>query len=167
MTTYANGGSYSDSLIRSLRSRSRGAGHQSTDTSHAPPRSDSRLATAVAVSSTQVGRRLEGQRLRIETGHRTLKERLQRILAEVDRPTPGQSEAPRARRFSAIGHDQAEGGPLQRSHVHARPAHVIKLKPRADLQIARCSAMYFRQQSGCGSLVRVAPEQGVVFQWPL
>jgi hypothetical protein len=88
-------------------------------------------------------------------------ERLQRILTEVDRPTPGQSQAPRARKFSAIGHDQAEGGPLQRSHVHARPAHVIKLKPRADLQIARCSAMYFRQQSGCGSLVRVAPEQGV------
>jgi hypothetical protein len=101
MTTYANGGSYSDSLIRSLRSRSRGAGHQSTDTSHAPPRSDSRLATAVAVSSAQVGRRLEGQRLRIETGHRTLKERLQRILTEVDRPTPGQSEAPQRENKSA------------------------------------------------------------------
>jgi chromosome segregation ATPase len=51
--------------------------------SHAPPRSDSRLATAVAVSSAQVGRRL------------------QRILTEVDRPTPGQSEAPQRENKSA------------------------------------------------------------------
>src|SRR5438128_1526938 len=95
MTAYANAGSYADSLIRSLRSRSRDARHQSTDTSHAPPRRDNRLNTAVAVASVQVGG-VESQ-----TGHRTLMERLQRILAEVDRPTPGQSEAPQRENKSA------------------------------------------------------------------
>jgi predicted nucleic acid-binding Zn-ribbon protein len=92
MTAYANGGSYSDSLIGSLRSRSPGAGHQSTDTSLTPPRSDSRLTTAVAVPGAQVGRGLES---------RTLMERLQRILAEVDRPRQGQSEAPQRENKSA------------------------------------------------------------------
>jgi hypothetical protein len=92
MTAYANGGSYSNSLIGSLRSRSPGAGHQSPDTSLTPPRSDSRLTTAVAVASAQVGRGVES---------RTLMERLQRILAEVDRPRQGQSEAPQRENKSA------------------------------------------------------------------
>ena len=57
-----------------------------------PPRSDSRLTTAVAVASAQVGRGVES---------RTLMERLQRILAEVDRPRQGQSEAPQRENKSA------------------------------------------------------------------
>ena len=98
MTAYANGESYPVKLIHPLPTSSQEAGHEPNDSSHADGelRSDSELKTAVSAATAQLGQdlRLVGsQLLSIETGHRTLMERLQRIAAQVDERALRQFEA--------------------------------------------------------------------------
>jgi chromosome segregation ATPase len=97
MTAYANGESYPVNVIHSLPTSSQDAGHEPNDSSHADgdPRSDTELKTAVSITSAQLGQdlRLVGsQLLSIETGHRALMERLQKIAAQVDERTLRQFE---------------------------------------------------------------------------
>jgi chromosome segregation ATPase len=98
MTVYADAESYSGSLAHSLHNGGRDTRHEPNDTSHADgePGSDSELKTAMSVASAQLGQDLRSvgsQLLSIETGHRTLMERLQRIAAQVDERTVRQFEA--------------------------------------------------------------------------
>jgi chromosome segregation ATPase len=96
MTTYSGAEIYSGSLIHSLGNGGRDTRHEPNDTSHSDAESDSELKTAMSAASTQLGQDLRSvgsQLLSIETGHRTLMERLQGIAAQVHERTARQFEA--------------------------------------------------------------------------
>ena len=98
MTVYADTETYSGSLIHSLHNGVLDTGHEPSDTSHADgeTRSDSELNTAMSGASAQLGQDLRSvgsQLLSIETGHRALMERIQRIAAQADERTVRQFEA--------------------------------------------------------------------------
>jgi hypothetical protein len=95
MTTYSGAEIYSGSLIHSLGNGGRDTWHEPNDTSHSDA-DDSELKTAMSVASAQLGQDLRSvgsQLLSIETGHRTLMERLQGIAAQVHERTARQFEA--------------------------------------------------------------------------
>jgi chromosome segregation ATPase len=88
MTAYADAESNSG-IIHSLGKGGGDTRHEPNDTSVADgeSRSDSELKTAMSIASAQLGQGLRsvgGQLLSIETEHRALMERLQRIAAQVD-----------------------------------------------------------------------------------
>jgi chromosome segregation ATPase len=92
------GESYSDHLIHSLHNGGRDIKHEPNDTSHADgeSRTDGDLKTSMSMASAQLGQDLRSvgsQLLSIETGHRTLMERIQRIAAQGNEHTVRQFEA--------------------------------------------------------------------------
>jgi len=99
MTIYVDGQSYSDHLIHSLHNGGGGdIKHEPNDMSHADgeSRTDGDLKTAMSMTNAQLGQDLRSvgsQLLSIETEHRALMERIQRIAAQGNEHTVRQFEA--------------------------------------------------------------------------